>query len=70
MPAERPTPPLIERLPAVRGALEAEVPLGRFTWFKVGGPAEVLFRPADEDDLAAFLTGCPAEVPVTAMGNA
>ncbi len=70
MPAEWTARPLIERLPAVRGRLEVEVPLGRFTWFKVGGPAEVLFRPADEDDLAAFLADCPVDVPVMVMGNA
>lgn len=70
MPAERPTPPLIARLPEVRGRLEAEVPLGRFTWFKVGGPAEVLFRPADAEDLAAFLAACPDDVPVMVLGNA
>lgn len=70
MPAERPMGPLIERLPAVRGHLETDVALGRFTWFKVGGPADVLFRPAGPEDLAAFLAGCPADIPVTVMGNA
>jgi UDP-N-acetylmuramate dehydrogenase len=59
---------LIDRLPAVRGALLAEAPLAPLTWFRVGGPAEVLFRPADADDLAAFLAGCPADVPVTVIG--
>jgi UDP-N-acetylmuramate dehydrogenase len=38
------------------------------TWFRVGGPAEVLFRPADEADLAEFLKGLPAETPVTVLG--
>jgi UDP-N-acetylmuramate dehydrogenase len=38
------------------------------TWFRVGGPAEVLFRPADVEDLAAFLDGCPDDVPVTVVG--
>ena len=70
MPAERPTPPLIERLPTVRGRLDSNEPLSRFTWFKVGGPADVLFRPADVDDLSAFLAGCPLDVPVMIMGNA
>jgi len=70
MPAERDMPGLIDRLPAVRGRLQAEEPLARFTWFKVGGPAEVLFRPADEDDLAAFLVAMPAAVPLTVIGNA
>jgi UDP-N-acetylmuramate dehydrogenase len=38
------------------------------TWFRVGGPAELLYRPADEDDLAGFLAALPAEIPVTAIG--
>ena len=59
---------LIDRLPAVRGRLSAEAPLGTLTWFGVGGPAEVLFRPADVDDLAAFLAQRPAEVPVSVIG--
>jgi len=61
---------LIERLPAVRGRLDTNEPLSRFTWFKVGGPADVLFRPADVDDLSTFLAGCPLDVPVMVMGNA
>ncbi|HYD99027.1 MAG TPA: UDP-N-acetylmuramate dehydrogenase [Alphaproteobacteria bacterium] len=63
-------PPLIERLPKVRGRLTANAPLAQVTWFRVGGPAEVLFKPADRDDLAEFLAGCPADVPVTAIGVA
>ena len=59
---------LIERLPAVRGRLRAEVTLARFTWFRVGGPAEVLFEPADADDLASFLAACPRDVAVTVLG--
>lgn len=61
---------LIERLPRVRGRLTPDAPLGPMTWFRVGGPAEVLFRPADADDLAEFLAGCPADVPVTVIGVA
>ncbi len=61
---------LIDRLPAVRGRLSAQSPLAPLTWFRVGGPAEVLFRPADADDLAAFLAACPADVPVTVIGVA
>ncbi len=38
------------------------------TWFRVGGPAEVLFRPADEADLADFLKALPADIPVTVIG--
>jgi len=59
---------LIERLPPVRGRLTANAALDRITWFRVGGPAEVVFRPADAEDLAAFLAAIPAEVPVTAIG--
>ena len=62
------TAPLIDRLPAVRGRLEADRPLNALTWFGVGGSAEVLFRPADRDDLLAFLAAKPAEVPVTVIG--
>ena len=42
---------LIERLPPVRGRYEVRAPLGRLTWFRVGGPADVLYSPADEADL-------------------
>ena len=59
---------LLARLPAVRGRLEPEFPLADLTWFRTGGPAEVLFTPADEDDLAAFLAVTPADVPVTVLG--
>jgi UDP-N-acetylmuramate dehydrogenase len=60
--------PLIERLPPVRGRLTANAPLAGITWFRVGGPAEVMFRPADPDDLCGFLAGLPGEVPVTVIG--
>ena len=59
---------LIERLPAVRGRLTENAPLAGITWFRVGGPAEVMFRPADRDDLVAFLTNRPADVPITVIG--
>lgn len=59
---------LLDRLPPVRGELGENVPLAPFTWFRVGGPAEVLFRPVDADDLAVFLAGTPADVPVTVVG--
>ena len=61
---------LIERLPRVRGSLEADAPLARFTWFKVGGPADALFQPEDADDLTGFLRDKPADVPVTVIGTA
>jgi len=65
-----PTSRLIERLPRVRGRLTENAPLAQLTWFRVGGVAEVMFRPADLDDLAAFLAGKPKGVPVTVMGVA
>ncbi|MEI8393770.1 MAG: UDP-N-acetylmuramate dehydrogenase [Rhodospirillaceae bacterium] len=64
------SPHLIDRLPSVRGRLTADAPLAGVTWFRVGGSAEVLFRPADGDDLAAFLAGCPEDVPLTVVGVA
>jgi len=59
---------LIARLPAVRGRLSAAAPLADITWFRVGGPAEAMFRPADRDDLVAFLKTKPADVVVTVLG--
>ncbi len=61
---------LLDRLPRVRGRYTADAPLARITWFRVGGPAEVMFRPADPEDLAQFLAGKPADVPVTVIGVA
>src|ERR1700682_5239903 len=61
-------PHLIDRLPRPRGRLTADAPLGPQTWFGTGGPAEVLFRPADVEDLASFLKALPADVPVTVLG--
>ncbi len=61
---------LFDRLPKVRGRLTSNAPLAQYTWFNVGGPAEVLFRPADHDDLAEFLAATPADIPVTVMGVA
>jgi UDP-N-acetylmuramate dehydrogenase len=56
------------RLPAVRGRLEPNYPLSDLTWFRVGGPAEVLFTPADEADLAHFMAGLPEDVPCYVVG--
>ena len=70
VPEPRPIDRLVDRLPAVRGRLAEDAPLAPVTWFRVGGAAEVLFRPADADDLATFLAACPADIPVTAMGVA
>jgi UDP-N-acetylmuramate dehydrogenase len=54
--------------PELRGRLTAEAPLKDYTWFRVGGPAEVLLVPADEADLSYFLKRLPAEIPVTMIG--
>ena len=59
---------LISRLPKIRGAYTANAPMADFTWFRAGGPAEVLFRPADIADLQDFLKAKPADVPVTVVG--
>lgn len=59
---------LVRRLPPVRGRLVANAPIGSSTWFRVGGPAEVLFRPADSEDLAGFLAALPDDVPLTVIG--
>ena len=59
---------LLKRLPNVRGRLEANRTLADLTWFRVGGPAEVLFSPEDETDLQHFLAGTPAEIPVYVIG--
>lgn len=58
----------INSLPQVRGKIETNVILAPFTWFRVGGPAEVLFQPADEDDLAQFLASLDKSIPVYVIG--
>ncbi len=69
MTAER-IPHMIEQLPTLRGRVQADALLGPATWFRVGGAAEVLVRPADVDDLAAFLRALPVEFPVVVIGAA
>ncbi len=59
---------LIARLPEVRGRYSENAALDRITWLRVGGPAEIMFRPADADDLAHFLDRKPADVPVIVIG--
>jgi UDP-N-acetylmuramate dehydrogenase len=59
---------LLKRLPAARGRLEANAPLADFTWFRAGGPAEILFSPLDEGDLARFLAAAPRDVPIYVIG--
>src|SRR6202790_2116099 len=55
-------------MPELRGRLLANQSLAELTWFRVGGPAQVLFTPSDEDDLAYFLEHLPAELPVYVVG--
>jgi len=55
-------------LPPARGKLIENAALAPYTWFRVGGPADVLFLPEDEADLAAFLAALDPAIPVTALG--
>lgn len=59
---------VMTRLPEVRGKLRAGAVLAKTNWFGVGGPAEVLFRPADETDLSYFLAHCPKDIPLLVLG--
>ncbi|VBB68872.1 UDP-N-acetylenolpyruvoylglucosamine reductase [invertebrate metagenome] len=59
---------LIDRLPLVRGRYTARTPLARTTWFQVGGESEIMFWPADVEDLTHFLATRPADVPVMVIG--
>jgi UDP-N-acetylmuramate dehydrogenase len=61
-------PRLKEKLPNLRGRLLANEPLAPLTWFRVGGAAQALFMPEDEDDLAYVLKNLPREIPVTVIG--
>jgi UDP-N-acetylmuramate dehydrogenase len=62
------TPDLKAAMPELRGRLLANQSLAELTWFRVGGPAQVLFTPSDEDDLAYFLAHLPGELPVYVLG--
>jgi UDP-N-acetylmuramate dehydrogenase len=61
-------PELREAMPDLRGRLLGNEPLAPLTWFRVGGPAQVLFMPEDENDLAYLLTRLSAEIPATLVG--
>jgi UDP-N-acetylmuramate dehydrogenase len=61
-------PSLLAAAPGLRGRLLPNVSLKDLTWLRVGGPAQVLFTPADEDDLAFFLSRCPLDIPVMVIG--
>ena len=60
---------LLSRLPSVQGTYKPHEPLSRHTWFAVGGPAEVMFIPQDEDDLSHFLQQCPSDIPLFTIGG-
>ena len=59
---------LLADMPELRGRLASNQALAPYTWFRVGGPAQALFSPADESDLAYFLSSLPREIPVTVIG--
>lgn len=61
-------PDLTSAMPDLRGRLLANESLAPLTWFRVGGPAQLLFTPADADDLAYFLSKLPSDIPVTVIG--
>ncbi len=62
------TADLKSRMPELRGRLAANFKLADITWFRVGGPAQVLFTPADEADLAYFLKNAPKDLPKVVIG--
>jgi len=59
---------LVDRLPKVRGRLTENSDLSKVTWFRVGGPAEVVFKPADMNDLSFFLKEKSRDIPLTSLG--
>jgi len=65
-----PVQDFVASLPPLRGRVQADAVLAPFTWFRVGGPAEALVRPADAEDLAQFLRALPHTVPVRTIGAA
>src|SRR5260370_5435125 len=62
------TPDLKAAMPQLRGRLLANQSVAELTWFRAGGPAQLLFTPSDEDDLAYFLKHLPSEIPVYVVG--
>ena len=59
---------IIHQMPSVRGKLMADAPLKKYSWFRTGGPADVLYEPADTRDLVDFLTALPLDIPITIIG--
>lgn len=68
MPFADLTSELASQLPDLKGRMKANAPLSDITWFRVGGPAQVLFTPRDEADLAYFLSELSGDLPVTIIG--
>jgi UDP-N-acetylmuramate dehydrogenase len=62
------TPGLRAQMPGLRGRVLVNQSLAELTWFRVGGPAQVLFMPEDEEDLSSLLARLPADIPVTTIG--
>ena len=59
---------ILKQLPKMRGSYTLNDPMARHTWFGVGGPADIIFSPLDEDDLASFLAACPLDIPIVPVG--
>ncbi len=59
---------LMEAMPHIKGRLTPNAPMARLSWFRTGGSADLLFEPADEDDLIQVLRRLPAQVPITVIG--
>lgn len=56
------------KLSGLRGRLTPDTGMDKITWFRAGGPAQVLFQPADEEDLSNFLKAVPEEIPILVVG--
>src|SRR5580700_12138789 len=61
-------PDLKSTMPKLRGRLLSNQPLAELTWFRVGGPAQILFMPEDEADLSYFLSSLPGDIAITVVG--
>lgn len=61
-------PSLLGRMPAAQGRISEDSLLSKVTWFRVGGPADILYRPTDVNDLSDFLRGLPLDIPVLPIG--
>lgn len=60
---------LVKLLPEVRGRYKCDEPMSRHTWFGVGGPAEVMYLPEDDDDLSFFMKTRPYNLPICVIGG-